>query len=526
MTQDNLCNDNLDQWKDIRARVEERRKAIEATRQKEKVSPEDELPMEFVSNCLDAEEYGDGCLFAVMNRDRFRYNVQRGKNGKWMIYGPHFWSEDNTFKAFAEVEGICAAYDRLWADLDQKIRDNHKAGVETKALEARRGQVKDRIKKLRKNGRRRNILEFSKSNRVFPLAVENSVFDVTPHLMPCLNGVVDLRTGAVRPGRPDQFLEKHVPVELGSVDDENPDWTRFIEEIFESDEHMVEFVQRLLGYTLLGSCREKIFVVLWGPSNNGKTVLVETVANVLGGLAHPIQSETLLEQSRVKNASGPSPEIIILKNIRFGYVSETNDGARISPAQTKWLSGSDTLVGRAVHAIDPEKFTPTHTLFLSTNHLPHANSTDAALWERMLLLNFRLSFVNRTPVEEHERRADPMLKQKLLENKSGILAWLIHGALKYQAEGLNPPEKVKVAVESYRRDEDILADFLEECCVIGEGMQASATELYNIFETWYERNVGSRVPKQRKFGMWLTQKGFQKEKSNKIKYKGIGIRQV
>jgi putative DNA primase/helicase len=106
---------------------------------------------------------------------------------------------------------------------------------------------------------------------------------------------------------------------------------------------------------------------------------------------------------------------------------------------------------------------------------------------------------------------DPQLLEKLQRELPGILAWAVRGCLKWQAEGLGEPEAVSAATADYRREMDVMADFIEEHCVIGEHETADAGILYDMFKSWSEKN-GEEVLTQKKFGMQLRERGFEAAK--------------
>ena len=219
-------------------------------------------------------------------------------------------------------------------------------------------------------------------------------------------------------------------------------------------------------------------------------------------MAGAVRSEMLLDQMRVTSSTGPTPDIMALQGPAHGLC--LGDRRRLpgqSLPRVKWLTGKDKLTGRNPHDKYEVQFPPTHTLFLLTNHKPHAPADDFAFWERVLLIPFKLSFVSRRPQNDFERVADPLLASKLIPEYPGILAWMVRGSLQYLQRGLDPPPVVKEAVEEYQRDEDILADFVDECCVVGEGYQVGATALYDIFERWWKKNVSKNAPKQKRFGI-------------------------
>jgi putative DNA primase/helicase len=158
-----------------------------------------------------------------------------------------------------------------------------------------------------------------------------------------------------------------------------------------------------------------------------------------------------------------------------------------------------------------------------TNHKPHAPAEDFAFWQRVLLIPFNLSYVDYEPQKENERPADPFLAEKLKQEASGILAWLVKGCLLWQKQGLNPPPKVKQATVEYRKDEDNIAAFIDVCCYKSEKASVGATPLYEAFEAWWKKYVSNFPMKQKKFGS-LMRKRFHNEKVGGVyRYYGIGL---
>jgi putative DNA primase/helicase len=181
-------------------------------------------------------------------------------------------------------------------------------------------------------------------------------------------------------------------------------------------------------------------------------------------LAGPVPAEIILEESRHNQKTGgaPTPELMALRGKRLVWASETNEGKRLNAGKAKWLTGGDTLVGRSLYGKRMVSFAPTHTIFLITNHRPKANPDDYALWGRLHIVPFDLSFVdNPDPANSQERQRDKELADKLKTEAPGILAWIVRGFDDWQKWGLDAPEKVKVATESYRQNEDTVGQFIE-----------------------------------------------------------------
>lgn len=468
----------------------------------------------FVMECLDANELGDGMLFAEIHRGRYLFHAAAGR---WMVWAGHHWAWDELDTHLGAVEAVVKRYLAEFKRVDDEIRVLVKDGKKESAdrLEPLRQKLKKRILKLRGDRGRNACIKFAWTCPEGALAIKGDELDRDPWLLACPNGVVDLRTGELEDGRPEQMLSKacNVPWPEGGIATSRDLWIQTMTEIMDGDQAMVDYLQRLFGYAITGLTTEHVLPVCWGQGRNGKSMLVETIKDVLGPLAASIESEMLLAQFRPRGSGGPTSDIMALHGRRLAIGSETDEGRRISPSKVKWLTGGDALVGRNPHDRFQIEFKPQHLLILLTNHKPNAPSDDFAFWERVHLIPFVLSFVDREPQSPNERRADKGLPARLRDELPGILAWLVEGCLQWQRVGLAPPAKVLDATADYRADEDIITDFLEECCVKDVHEKVGATVLYLAFESWHERAIGGRyVPKQKKFGGMMSRKGMEKEK--------------
>jgi putative DNA primase/helicase len=92
--------------------------------------------------------------------------------------------------------------------------------------------------------------------------------------------------------------------------------------------------------------------------------------------------------------------------------------------------------------------------------------------------------------------------EKLRAECSGILNWAIKGCLDWQRNGLQKPAVVQAATNEYRNQEDVIGQFLADCCVVNEQGSAGATDLYERYERW-----GGELS-QTRFGRSLAERGF------------------
>lgn len=520
---------------DIAAEVERRRQEEAEALAKAEAS----LHPRKIKECLFANELGDGTLFAEVNRGRFLYAKSLDK---WLVWRDHHWSFDTMEERYHGVEAVANVYLDQTKVLNEEIakaQADDQKDLATK-LKAERDEYLKRVKRLRSGSGATNCINYS--HRIEnPLAIKGDELDENPWLLACKNGVLDLRTGKLRPGKPEDHLLKYCPHDWKGIDAPRPNFEAFLESALDGDPFLTDqeraeyradliaFLRRVLGYGITGHATEHIFLVFNGAGRNGKSVLVETIRYVMGDLVGPILAEMLLDQGRASNPNAPSPHIMSLKGLRIAFASETDEDRRFSPGQVKWYSGGDTLKGRDLNAKDFIEFEQTHLLILLTNNLPHAPGDDFAFWQRLKLIPFNYSFVPAPdPGKRNQKQRDENLRDKLRAEASGILAWLVQGCIEWQQIGLQPPSMVTKATEDYRLSEDTLSQFVEDCCETDPTYLTSATDLYDLFKRWYRITINGKRdagPKQKKFGAMLS-KQFSKDKiGGTVKYHGLRLKE-
>ena len=164
-----------------------------------------------------------------------------------------------------------------------------------------------------------------------------------------------------------------------------------------------------------------------------------------------------------------SNDVARLRGARFVSAVETDAERRLAEGVVKRLTGGDTITARFLFK-EFFEFRPTFTIWLGTNHRPRVVGTDHAIWRRLLLVPFEVT----VPEDEW----DPELGTRLAAEAPGILSWAVEGCQLWLEHGLCPPEKVRAATSRYRAEQDVIGDFLEDCCVIGRTKSVSNKELY------------------------------------------------
>lgn len=318
---------------------------------------------------------------------------------------------------------------------------------------------------------------------MLPIATSGKEWDVDPWLLGCENGVVDLHTGDLRPGRP----EDAVTLSTGLAYDpaaECPTWERFLADIFGGDQELVDWVQLALGYSLIGRVILEILLVLIGGGHNGKSTFLEADQRVLGEYAAVIPSSTILERQQDNR---PDEDIVKLRGRRLAVAFETSKSLELDDKTLKRVTSRDKLYGRAIYEHRVEWF-PTHTAWLATNNLPKVSDASIATWRRLVIIPFRQQFA--TDGQPDLPPADLTMPDKLAAEAPGILAWLVRGSVRFVERGtLEPfPAAVRSATRDYRLQEDRLGEFVEECASRAPGIPTSYADAFSIYQAWSGRD--------------------------------------
>ena len=196
---------------------------------------------------------------------------------------------------------------------------------------------------------------------------------------------------------------------------------------------------------------------------------------------------------------------------------EVEDGRRLAEVLVKQLTGGDRIKARFMRQ-DFFEWEPTHTILLAANHKPVVRGTEHAIWRRIHLIPFEVTIA---PSEQ-----DRALPMKLRAELPGILRWIVAGCLAWRRDGLAVPETVQAATEAYRAEQDVLAPFLEDRCVLREGLWATSKVLYAAYESWCDNN-GAELLTRQAFGRALTERGYVPKKGTGgvRRWRGIGLRE-
>lgn len=233
----------------------------------------------------------------------------------------------------------------------------------------------------------RQLLAAARSHPAVMTGRGDDAFDRRPDLLTVANGTVDLRTGRLRPHDPADRLTTLCPHAYDPAAG-CPRYDGLLAEMFAGDAATVQYVRDLAGYCLTGETTDQSFTLLVGEGANGKTVLPEAWAQILG---HELTYHTPPELLMNGRADRHPPEKASLHGKRLVICSETEEDGSLNERRIKTPDRGDTITARFCFG-DFFPFRPTHKLLLATNHRSRGRGTDDGIGRRVRLLEFRRQF--------------------------------------------------------------------------------------------------------------------------------------
>jgi len=422
---------------------------------------------------------GNAELFAHVSKDDLRYDH---KQHRWLVWSGQWWS----IAAGGAIMRRAKDAARIRADAAQCLGGEEKDAETSWALNSESLARLEAMVKL--------------AQGEAPLADSGEDWDSDSMLLGVANGVIDLHTGSLRDGRPEDKITLHSDI----IYDSNalcPRFTAFINEVFDGDGDLIEFIQRAIGYCLTGDTREQCLFACHGGGSNGKSTLLEVIRFMLGGYAYnlPFSAFELDKRSSIPNDLAPLP------GKRFVTAIETNESAQLNEGRIKLLTGCDPISARFMRR-EFFTFVPVGKYWLSFNNAPMVMDYSHGFWRRVRIIPFRKQFDGNA--------VDDKLLEKLKAEAPGILNLAVQGCLKCQESGLGIPPAIREATQAYREESDPLADFIEEYCVTGSEESVEVGILREKYIGWTSDNFERSIPRK-DFTKRLEAKGFKKKKHGK-----------
>lgn len=312
------------------------------------------------------------------------------------------------------------------------------------------------------------------------------------------SGIVDMKTGKVRPHDPAAFCTcmTRASVEPGQG---AALWFAFLDDITQGNKELAAYLQRVAGYCALGVTSEDLLVYLFGIGSNGKSSFAEAIAHALGDYAKVFNPEVLME---AKGDRHPT-DLAQFMGVRFALTSEPGSNVVWNDARVKSLTGDAEISARFMRG-DFFTFPRTHKIIMLGNHMPRMKDVGQAMRRRLQMVPFRALF-----------KAEPgeTMRERLKHEASGaVLAWVVDGAMHWQDQQTTPPDLVNEMTEDYFSEQDLMGQWITERCErAGTAFSLLAT-LHKDYRAWCE--VQGAFPRSNiAFSSYLRGAGFEKKSS-------------
>jgi putative DNA primase/helicase len=342
------------------------------------------------------------------------------------------------------------------------------------------------------------------------LAATVDQWDADPSLLNTPAGIVDLRSGELRKHDRLAYMTKITGV---APDDScpTPNWRAFLNRVTGNKQELVEYLQRMAGYTLTGLTSEHAMFFIYGLGANGKTTFLNALIKAAGDYHKTAPIETFTASNHDRHPT----DLAALRGARLVTAVETEEGRRWAESRIKTLTGGDKISARFMRQ-DFFEYTPQFKLIIAGNHKPGLRSVDEAIRRRFNLIPFDVTI----PPEER----DENLPGKLDAELPGILDWMIAGCTDWLERGLAPPQIVTEATDAYLESEDAIAAWIEECGERDPQHWERASDLFASWTAWATK-AGEYVGSQRRFAQNTETRGLSlQRRMNGRGYLGLRLK--
>jgi putative DNA primase/helicase len=229
---------------------------------------------------------------------------------------------------------------------------------------------------------------------------------------------------------------------------------KVLNDVFEGDQDVIDYLQRCLGYSILGLKNgefEQRFFFGYGPrGGNVKNTIFDPIMDILGSYGGIASAGTFnFDKSKIPE------DLHQLRHTRVILASEPSQREQMDEEMVKAITGNKSVRTRQLHQ-NSVTWSPKFCVWMLANHYPKVPNSDS-LFRRFVIFPFNRVF-------RPEERVMGLGQQLFEHEGSAILNWLIEGAQKWMKEALNKdvPSKCSDIWTAFRESVDVLRAFLTE----------------------------------------------------------------
>lgn len=316
---------------------------------------------------------------------------------------------------------------------------------------------------------------------------ENVTFNATP-VWNFINGTLELETGVFRDHSPNDYcsIQSSYPYDPDATYNS---WSRFIDDITAGDPRAAELLQLIPGYVFTQDCRYERIFVLQGMGSNGKSKYLEILRQLFGqaNVSH-LQPRAMLDKFRLIQFR----ESIV--NIAGEIRSDLRD---VEELMKSVASGEPQMA--CYKSKDFVTFVPRTKLIFATNSQLSSDDTSEGLVRRLILVDFKVTFVdNPDPDDPYQRAKDINVLDKLHDelNSGGIFNWAYEGYKLLQAVGyFTETADQEQLIQDFKRSSNPVLVFWEELDVHPD--EYDYRQVYSDYVSWCGANGHKPVSSQK-----------------------------
>lgn len=290
-------------------------------------------------------------------------------------------------------------------------------------------------------------------------------FNRNPYLVNVRNGLLDIRDMSFKEHTPSYLSTVQLNVEYNPQVD-CPQFKKFLNEVL--DCKLIPLVQEIVGYLLTTNTASQKAFVFWGPARTGKSTLLWVVEYLLLGKKNVsnIPWQEIGDKFKTAELLGK------LANVFSDLPSKSIDDTGIF----KVVTGEDYLMAEKKNK-NPFKFKPFARLVFSCNELPrnYVDRTEG-FYRRLIIVPFSRQI--------EKSKIDKSLKYKFQREKEGILNWALEGLKRLYENNFefSENELTDGVKKEYKRENNNVISFVEECCEIDSLFSCSRIEIYEAYK--------------------------------------------
>lgn len=445
---------------------------------------------------LPCNDAGNAERLAARHADRLLFTPAAG----WLGWAQTHWSaEEGQALALACARETAAAITGEALALDLDIQ-----AAEVKGEADRAKWLRGRAAELRKWA----VTSGNLSKCQAMLAMAEGAFTARLAELDPDRTAINVRNGTLRLQPPLEFgldprlrLDAHDPrdriTRMADVEyhpqARAPLWAAHLETCL-PDAEVREYFQAVMGYAAFGEVSEQAIWILQGKGGDGKSTTMNVLRRMLGSYGDASDIKTFLDQGS-RSGADASPDLARLAgDRRLVVATEPPRGSRLNESVIKQITGGSPMVARHLNR-DPFEFAPRFKLIIECNARPKISGSDDGIWRRIVPILWEVQI----PKDQMDRG----LEEKLFAERSGILNWLLEGAMAWRRlGGLEPPAAVQAAADDYRRSSNVFAEWFRERLELDKSARVSAKELFEDYTAWCG-DQGYEPMKQAAFGTAL-----------------------